>query len=140
MIKPLLTASVVPVRALSVQVALWLLERPYLRHMTSVKRIAGRMLKYPARAGVVRAQLRLGQLLCGNCNNARDQRMGLQLLTQAARAGDCQARLELGALLCQSRHYEPQQARYWLELAAAQGSEKARHLLQDLGKSKVSVH
>lgn len=131
MIKPLLTASVVPVQSLSVQVALWLLERPYLSHMNSVKRIAGRMLKYPARAGVVQAQLRLGQLLCGNCNNARDRRMGVQLLTQAARAGDCQARLELGTLLCQSRHYEPLQAKHWLELAAAQGSEEAKHLLKE---------
>ena len=140
MIKSLLTASVASVRFLSVQVALWLLECPCFSHLTTVKRIAGRMLKYPARAGVVRAQLKLGQLLCCNCNNTLDQRIGMQLLTQAARAGDCQARLELGALLCRPRHYEPQQARHWLELAAAQGSERAKHLLKGLGEPKVSVH
>ncbi|TWH64515.1 hypothetical protein LX59_02463 [Azomonas agilis] len=116
-------------RTWPVQVALWLLDRPKLGQRSSVKRLAGRLLKQPAQAGVVTAQSRLGRLLCCDCDSARDQRIGVQMLQQAAKAGDCSARVELGQLLVQPRHYEPGQARHWLELAAAQGSERAKTLL-----------
>ncbi|NQD93682.1 sel1 repeat family protein, partial [Pseudomonas sp. CrR25] len=49
---------------LPLRVALWLLDSPRLGHAPSVKRFAGRLLKQPARDGVVLAQSRLGQLLC----------------------------------------------------------------------------
>lgn len=122
-----------PVRAqVPVRVAAWLLDSPRLGHAPSVKRIAGRLLKQPARQGVVQAQSRLGQMLCRDCGNTRDRRIGVELLRQAARAGDSSAQLELGRLYCQPRTLEPQLARHWLELAALQGVEEARDLLQRL--------
>jgi len=111
----------------SLKVALWLLDSPRLGDKPSVKHLAGRMLKQPARQGVVVAQSRLGQMLCRDCGNARDRRIGHELLRQAARAGDRRAQLEFGRL-CQAQ--EPEQARYWLELAAGQGSQEARRLLR----------
>lgn len=122
-----------PVRAqVPVRVATWLLDSPRLGHAPSVKRLAGRLLKQPARQGVVQAQSRLGQMLCRDCGNTRDRRIGLELLRQAARAGDGHAQLELGRLYCQPRTLEPEQARHWLELAALQGHEEARVLLKRL--------
>ena len=112
---------------LPVRLAFWLLDRPRLGHHSSIKHFAGRLLKQPARQGVVAAQSRLGPLLCRDCGNARDRRIGLELLRQAARAGDARAQLELGRL-----HWQPQQARHWLGLAAAQGSQEAARLLQRL--------
>lgn len=132
MTKRSLAASTVVSESLPLRVALWLLEQPGLGQTSSVKRLAGHLLKHPARAGVVSAQSRLGRLLCLDCASTRDRRIGVNLLRQAARAGDCQARVELGQLLSQPRHYEPGQARHWLELAVAQGSEKARTLLMAL--------
>ncbi|VXC86381.1 hypothetical protein PSEUDO9AZ_20397 [Pseudomonas sp. 9AZ] len=82
--------------------------------------------------GVVQAQSRLGQMLCRDCGNPRDRRMGFELLRQAARAGDMGAQLELGQLYSQPRNNEPQQARHWLELAAGQGSPEAQQLLKQL--------
>ncbi|TBU93988.1 tetratricopeptide repeat protein [Phytopseudomonas dryadis] len=117
---------------LPVRVASWLLDRPRLGRAPSIKRFAGRLLKQPAREGVVQAQSRLGQMLCRDCGNTRDRRIGVELLRQAARAGDCVAQLELGRLYCQPRTHEPQQARHWLELAALHGSEEARRLLDEL--------
>ncbi len=76
---------------LPLRVALWLLDQPRIGQTMSVKRIAGHLLKTPARQGVVQAQARLGQLLCSDCDNQRDRRIGMQLLRQAARAGDRQA-------------------------------------------------
>ncbi|MDG9924921.1 MULTISPECIES: sel1 repeat family protein [unclassified Pseudomonas] len=117
---------------LPVRLAFWLLDRPRLGHHSTIKRFAGGLLKQPARKGVVAAQSRLGQLLCRDCGNARDRRIGQELLRQAARAGDLRAQLELGRLYCQPRQREPLQARHWLELAAAQGSHEAARLLQRL--------
>ncbi|WP_068828662.1 tetratricopeptide repeat protein [Pseudomonas sp. BMS12] len=117
---------------LPTRLALWLLDRPRLGHHASVKRLAGRMLKLPARQGVVVAQSRLGQLLCRDCGNARDRRIGLELLRQAARAGDLRAQLELARHYSQPRQAEPLQARHWLEMAAAQGSHEATRLLKRL--------
>lgn len=114
---------------LPLRVALWLLDNPRLGHAPSIKRFAGHLLKQPARQGVVLAQSRLGQLLCRDCGNPRDRRIGVELLRLAARAGDRRAQLELGRLYSQPRSNEPQQARHWLELAAAQGSQEARRLL-----------
>ncbi len=85
-----------------------------------------------AAAGSAQAQSRLGQMLCRECGNTRDRRIGLELLRQAARAGDGLAQLELGRLYCQPRTLEPEQARHWLELAALQGHDEARNLLQRL--------
>lgn len=126
--------SAVPANAprLPTRVALWLLDSPRLGDAPSIKRFAGRLLKQPALQGVVPAQTRLGQLLCRDCGNPRDRRMGFELLRQAARAGDVNAQLELGQLYSQSRHNEPQQARHWLELAAGQGSLEAQQLLKQL--------
>ncbi|UUD66093.1 SEL1-like repeat protein [Pseudomonas seleniipraecipitans] len=130
---PRLDLHTLPVRAqVPVRFATWLLDRPRLGHAPSVKRIAGRLLKQPARQGVIQAQSRLGQILCRDCGNTRDRRVGLELLRQAARAGDGVAQLELGRLYCQPRHLEPQQARHWLELAALQGVDEARDLLDRL--------
>lgn len=112
-----------------VRVATWLLDSSRIGHAPSVKRIAGRLLKQPARQGVVQAQSRLGQMLCRDCGNTRDRRIGVELLRQAARAGDGAAQLELGRLYCLPRTHEPQQARHWLELAALQGMDEARDLL-----------
>lgn len=117
---------------LPTRVALWLLDSPRLGNAPSVKRFAGRLLKQPALQGVVQAQSRLGQMLCRDCGNPRDRRMGFELLRQAARAGDMGAQLELGQLYSQPRNNEPQQARHWLELAAGQGSLEARQLLKQL--------
>jgi len=78
---------------------------------------------------VVAAQSRLGQLLCRDCRTPRDRRFGLELLRQAARAGDLQAQLALGRHCCESGLLEVQQGRYWLEQAAAQGSDEALRLL-----------
>ncbi|KIQ06103.1 hypothetical protein RU08_02010 [Pseudomonas fulva] len=109
-----------------------MLDSPRLGHAPSVKRIAGRLLKQPARQGVVQAQSRLGQMLCRDCDNTRDRRIGVELLRQAARAGDGAAQLELGRLYCQPRTLESHQARHWLELAALQGQSEARDLLRRL--------
>jgi TPR repeat protein len=117
---------------LPIRVALWLLDSPRLGHAPSVKRFAGRLLKQPALQGVVQAQSRLGQMLCRDCGNPRDRRIGFELLRQAARAGDLGAQLELGQLYSQPRTLEPQQARHWLELAAGQGSLEAQQLLKQL--------
>nr|WP_256218705.1 sel1 repeat family protein [Pseudomonas sp. NBRC 111130] len=64
-----------------------------------IKHIAGHLLKQPAREGVVVAQSRLGQMLCRDCGNARDRRIGHELLRQAARAGDQRAQQEYARLL-----------------------------------------
>lgn len=117
---------------LPTRVALWLLDSPRLGHAPSVKRFAGHLLKQPALQGVVQAQSRLGQMLCRDCGNPRDRRIGFELLRQAARAGDMGAQLELGQLYSQPRNNEPQQARHWLELAAGQGSPEAQQLLKQL--------
>ena len=114
------------------KVALWLLDSPRLGDNPNVKHFAGRLLKQPARQGVVVAQSRLGQMLCRDCGNARDRRIGHELLRQAARAGDRRAQLEYGRLFTQPQVNEPEQARYWLEQAAAQGSKEAVRLLGQL--------
>ena len=114
------------------RVAIWLLDNPRLGEAPSVKRFAGHLLKQPARQGVVLAQSRLGQLLCRDCGNTRDRRMGVELLRQAARAGDRRAQLELGRFYSQPRINESQQARHWLESAATQGSQEAKLLLAHL--------
>lgn len=116
---------------LPTRVALWLLDSPRLGHAPSVKRFAGHLLKQPALHGVVSAQSRLGRLLCCDCGNPRDRRIGLELLRQAARAGDQSAQLELGRLYSLPLSSEPQQARHWLEMAAAQGSTEAKCLLSE---------
>ncbi|WP_085577707.1 MULTISPECIES: hypothetical protein [unclassified Pseudomonas] len=82
----------------SVRVAEWLLDSPRLSDSRNAKHLAGRLLKQPAREGVVAAQSRLGQLMCRECGNARDRRIGQDLLRQAARAGDRRAQRELGLL------------------------------------------
>ncbi|MCS4286365.1 TPR repeat protein [Pseudomonas sp. BIGb0278] len=86
------------------KVALWLLDSPRLGEKHSVKHLAGRLLKQPARQGVVVAQSRLGQMLCRDCGNARDRRIGHELLRQAARAGDPQAQAEYARLNPASEH------------------------------------
>jgi len=130
---PRLSAATSPVSPrLPMRVALWLLDSPRFGQAPSVKRFAGQLLKQPARQGVVLAQSRLGQLLCRDCGNTRDRRIGLELLRQAARSGDRRAQLELGRLYSQPRSNETLQARHWLELAAAQGSTEARQLLSGL--------
>ena len=91
----------------SLKVALWLLDSPRLGHNANIKHFAGRLLKQPARQGVVVAQSRLGQMLCRDCG-ARDRRIGHELLRQAARAGDRRAQLEY-ARLCQQN--DPDQAK-----------------------------
>ncbi|HAF94269.1 MAG TPA: hypothetical protein DCG67_21235, partial [Pseudomonas sp.] len=68
------------------RMAMWLLDSPRLGQADGIKRIAGRLLKQPARDGVVAAQSRLGRLLCRDCDGNRDRRIGLELLRQAARA------------------------------------------------------
>jgi len=82
----------------SVRVAEWLLDSPRLGDSRNAKHLAGRLLKQPAREGVVAAQSRLGQLMCRECGNARDRRIGQDLLRQAARAGDRRAQQELGLI------------------------------------------
>ncbi|MGE8187702.1 sel1 repeat family protein [Pseudomonas sp. NPDC086278] len=88
--------SVTPPKRFSMRVAEWLLDSPRLGDNPNVKHLAGRLLKQPAREGVVAAQSRLGQLMCRECGNARDRRIGQDLLRQAARAGDRRALRELG--------------------------------------------
>ncbi|WP_123409064.1 sel1 repeat family protein [Pseudomonas frederiksbergensis] len=88
--------SVTPPKRFSMRVAEWLLDSPRLGDNQNIKHFAGRLLKQPAREGVVAAQSRLGQLMCRECGNARDRRIGHDLLRQAARAGDLRARQELG--------------------------------------------
>ncbi|MBV4484321.1 sel1 repeat family protein [Pseudomonas sp. SWRI153] len=90
--------SVTAPKRFSVRVAEWLLDAPRLSESHSVKHLAGRLLKQPAREGVVVAQSRLGQLMCRECGNARDRRIGQELLRQAARAGDRRAQQELGLI------------------------------------------
>ena len=119
---------------LSLRVALWLLDNPRLNQKPSVKHFAGRLLKQPARRGVVVAQSRLGQMLCRDCGNTRDRRIGHELLRQAARAGDCNAQFEYGRLCAQAPINEPQRARHWLELASAKGSLDAQRLLVQLDR------
>ncbi|ATR84358.1 sel1 repeat family protein [Pseudomonas sp. FFUP_PS_473] len=119
-------------RRLSLKVALWLLDSPRLGDNRNIKHIAGRLLKQPARQGVVVAQSRLGQMLCRDCGNARDRRIGHELLRQAARAGDRRAQLEYGRLCAQPQFNAPEQARHWLEQAAGQGSQEAARLLKQL--------
>lgn len=100
-VSPSVTAtseSVTEPKRFSLRVALWLLDNPRLGHSSSVKHFAGRLLKQPAREGVVAAQSRLGQLMCRECGNARDRRIGHDLLRQAARAGDRDAQQELGRI------------------------------------------
>lgn len=111
----------------TLKVALWLLDNSRLGDKPQVKHLAGRLLKRPAREGVVVAQSRLGQMLCRDCGSARDRRIGHDLLRQAARAGDCRAQVEY-ARAC--RASAPEQARSWLELAAGKGSHEARRLLR----------
>ncbi|WP_150582986.1 sel1 repeat family protein [Pseudomonas fluorescens] len=89
-------SGVTPPKRMSMRVAEWLLDNPRLSESTNVKHLAGRLLKQPAREGVVAAQSRLGQLMCRECGNARDRRIGHDLLRQAARAGDRRALQELG--------------------------------------------
>ncbi|AIG05414.1 hypothetical protein HZ99_25695 [Pseudomonas fluorescens] len=80
------------------KVALWLLDNPRIGDNPNIKHFAGRLLKQPAREGVVVAQSRLGLLMCRECGNARDRRIGHDLLRQAARAGDLGAQRELGQI------------------------------------------
>ncbi|PVZ38926.1 hypothetical protein N430_04087 [Pseudomonas sp. CC120222-01a] len=100
--KPLVSLAVASTapspKRFSLKVALWLLDSPRLGDKQQVKHIAGRLLKQPAREGVVVAQSRLGQMLCRDCGNARDRRIGHELLRQAARAGDTRAQLEYARL------------------------------------------
>ncbi|MGN8261255.1 sel1 repeat family protein [Pseudomonas sp. SMSB3] len=88
----------------SLKVALWLLDTPRLGENQQVKHIAGRLLKQPARQGVVAAQSRLGQMLCRDCGSARDRRIGHELLRQAARAGDPLAQQEYARLFQADEH------------------------------------
>ncbi|KOY01602.1 sel1 repeat family protein [Pseudomonas sp. NPDC087342] len=90
--------TVTPPKRFSMRVAEWLLDSPRLGDNHKVKHFAGRLLKQPAREGVVAAQSRLGQLMCRECGNARDRRIGHDLLRQAARAGDRRAQQELGLI------------------------------------------
>jgi TPR repeat protein len=126
------SAPVTRFHHLSTWLALRMLDSRSLGQRVSTKRLAGRLLKQPALQGLIPAQRRLGQLLCRDCGNPRDRRMGFELLRQAARTGDRLAQLELGQLYSHPRTNEPQQARYWLELAAAQGCTEACALLKQL--------
>ncbi|WP_124335350.1 sel1 repeat family protein [Pseudomonas chlororaphis] len=92
------SSSVTEPKRFSLRVAMWLLDSPRLGDNRNIKHFAGRLLKQPAREGVVAAQSRLGQLMCRECGNARDRRIGHDLLRQAARAGDRRAQLELGQI------------------------------------------
>ncbi len=95
---PVVASSAPAPRRFSLKVALWLLDSPSLGDKPQIKHIAGHLLKQPAREGVVVAQSRLGQMLCRDCGNARDRRIGHELLRQAARAGDQRAQLEYARL------------------------------------------
>ncbi|WP_150640263.1 sel1 repeat family protein [Pseudomonas fluorescens] len=90
--------GVTPPKRLALRVAMWLLDSPRLGDNRNVKHFAGRLLKQPAREGVVAAQSRLGQLMYRECGSARDRRIGHDLLRQAARAGDRCAQRELGQI------------------------------------------
>ena len=90
--------SAAPPKRFSLRVALWLLDSPRLGENANIKQVAGHLLKHPARQGVVLAQSRLGQLMCRDCGNARDRRIGHELLRQAARAGDSLAQQELNKI------------------------------------------
>lgn len=90
--------SVTAPKRFSLKVALWLLDSPRIGDNPNIKHFAGRLLKQPAREGVVVAQSRLGLLMCRECGNARDRRIGHDLLRQAARAGDLGAQRELGQI------------------------------------------
>ncbi|QHC91064.1 sel1 repeat family protein [Pseudomonas chlororaphis] len=92
------SSSVTESKRFSLRVAMWLLDSPRLGDNRNIKHFAGRLLKQPAREGVVAAQSRLGQLMCRECGNARDRRIGHDLLRQAARAGDRRAQQELGQI------------------------------------------
>ncbi|UCR83371.1 SEL1-like repeat protein [Pseudomonas chlororaphis] len=92
------SSNVTEPKRFTLRVAMWLLDSPRLGDNRNVKHFAGRLLKQPAREGVVAAQSRLGQLMCRECGNARDRRIGHDLLRQAARAGDRRAQLELGQI------------------------------------------
>ncbi|MCQ4273493.1 sel1 repeat family protein [Pseudomonas kuykendallii] len=85
-----------PRSGLPLRVASWLLDRPQLGQREGIKRLAGHLLKQPARQGVTEAQSRLGLLLCRECGGQRDRRIGFELLRLAARAGDPVAQRELG--------------------------------------------
>lgn len=84
-----------PCDLLSLRVAGWLLDSRHLRRATLAQRLAGQLLKQPARRGVVEAKSRLGLLLCQHCGGHRDRRIGQELLRQAARAGDPRAQQAL---------------------------------------------
>lgn len=87
------TASVK--RRLPLRLASWLLDSPRLAQSQGVKRLAGNLLKHPARSGCVESKSRLGVLLCRDSGNARDRRIGHEMLRQAARAGNQIAQQEL---------------------------------------------
>ncbi|PMU10538.1 MULTISPECIES: hypothetical protein [Pseudomonas] len=91
-------SGITPPKRFSMRVAEWLLDSPRLGENPNVKHLAGRLLKQPAREGVVAAQSRLGLLMCRECGNARDRRIGQDLLRSAARAGDRRAQQELGLI------------------------------------------
>ena len=114
---------------LPVRVASWLLVRPLLGQTQSAKRVAGHLLKQPARQGVVLAQSRLGQLLCRDCGNSRDRRIGLDLLRQAARAGDPLAQLEFGRPCGGAGRGGEERARGGRGQPAARGARGAPRLL-----------
>lgn len=80
---------------LSLHLAGWLLDSSRLGRSQTVQGLAGRLLKRPARRGLVEAQRRLGLLLCLHCGGQRDRRIGQELLRQAARSGDPRARQAL---------------------------------------------
>jgi TPR repeat protein len=84
-----------PHTLLSLRLAGWLLDNPRLGQAALVQRLAGQLLKQPARRGVVEAQSRLGLLLCRHCGSHRDRRIGQEFLRQAARAGDPRAQQAL---------------------------------------------
>ena len=88
---------------LSLRVAGWLLDNPRLSQAALAQRLAGRLLKQPARRGVVEAQSRLGLLLCQHCGGNRDRRIGQEFLRQAARAGDSRAQQALTSVSAGAR-------------------------------------
>ncbi|WP_263138529.1 sel1 repeat family protein [Pseudomonas sp. RIT-PI-AD] len=90
-------------RPLPLRVALWLLDDSPFGEAASVKKIAGHLLRQPARRGVVQAQSRLGRLLCHEAADICARRRGQELLRQAARAGDSPARHALDQLNPQLR-------------------------------------
>jgi uncharacterized protein len=117
-------ATSTPTARLPLRMALWLLDSQHLGRNQGVKRIAGRLLKQPAREGVVEAQSRLGRLLCCECDSQRDRRIGFELLRLAITCP--------GRLCGEPDHPEPAKARLWLEQAAAQGSHEAARVLRQV--------